>query len=89
MHEADIVAFGFQPRQCVTILNHDGGEERCVNGFTLVPYPIPRGCVAGYFPEVNPVIPRSKVDRFSKTPASKRVRVSLIASAAVTVNANT
>lgn len=75
MNEHDMSERGLSDKARVLIVNHDGGETRRLNGFVAVPYPIPRGCVAAYFPEINPVIPRGRVDKYSKTPASKSVRV--------------
>lgn len=75
MNEHDIRERGLSDKSRVAVVNQDGGETRRVTGFSVVAYPIPRGCVAAYFPEINPVIPRDRVDKYSKTPASKSVRV--------------
>ena len=46
----------------------------------MVPYRIPLGCVATYYPETNPLIPVQHVADGSNTPAYKSVVVSLQAS---------
>ena len=51
------------------------GVTRRVEGLTLLDYPMSRGAVAGYYPELNPLIALSHHDRASKTPASKAVPV--------------
>ena len=45
--------------------------------FVLVPYEIPRRCVATYFPEANVLVPIGSVALGSNTPTSKAVIVSL------------
>ena len=54
--------------------------ERRVQGFTLVDYDIPRGCVAAYYPETNPLVPLESAADGCGTPASKSVPVRLSAS---------
>lgn len=78
MNSSDMASLGLERMGQVTIINDSGGTERKAVGFRAVPYAIPKGCVAAYFPEINPVIPRDKVDKFSKTPASKSVRVRIL-----------
>ena len=46
--------------------------------FLLVPYEIPRLCVATYFPEANVLVPIGSVALGSNTPTSKAVIVSLV-----------
>lgn len=75
MNEHDMRERGLVERTPISVVNQDDGVTRRISGFVVLPYPIPRGCVAAYFPEINPIIPRGRVDKFSKTPASKSVRV--------------
>ena len=49
--------------------------ERVVAGLTVTPFRLPDGCVAGYYPELNPLIPLDHHDHASKTPAAKSVPV--------------
>jgi hypothetical protein len=42
-----------------------------------VPYDIPRGCIAGYYPELNVLVPLTSAGEMSDTPTSKSVIVSL------------
>ena len=53
------------------------------DGFKLVAYNIPRGCVAAYYPETNPLVPLSAVADAAGTPTSKSIPVLLLAHVAV------
>ncbi len=55
-----------------------GNGPRVVRNFAVVAYDIPRGCVAGYFPELNPLVPLESWARESHTPTSKSVVVTLV-----------
>lgn len=55
---------------------HDDGIERLAESFRLVPYDLPRGPVAGYYPELNVLVPISSAGDESNTPTSKSVPVS-------------
>jgi anaerobic selenocysteine-containing dehydrogenase len=55
----------------------DAGDnvERVVEGLAVTPFRLPDGCVAGYYPELNPLIALGHHDHASKTPAAKSVPV--------------
>ncbi|WP_017346242.1 FdhF/YdeP family oxidoreductase [Pantoea sp. A4] len=74
----DLQALGMTEGQLVDIetLWNDGITRR-VSGFKLVPYNIPRGNLAAYYPETNPLVPLSSYGDGSGTPTSKSVPVSL------------
>ena len=49
---------GFEAGQRVDITSvWDDGIERRADGFLLVEYDIPRGCLGAYYPETNPLVP--------------------------------
>lgn len=75
MNEMDIKHLGLNLNATVTIYNEYHNKRREVKDFTVVPYDIPQGCVATYFPECNPLIPISETARQSNTPASKSIKV--------------
>ncbi|MEE2859491.1 MAG: FdhF/YdeP family oxidoreductase [Pseudomonadota bacterium] len=78
MSPADIEAEGLRPGQRIALTGAaDDGVARRVDGLRIVPYDLPRGCIAGYFPELNPLSPLSRHDLLSKTPASKGIPVRL------------
>ncbi|MCA8092020.1 FdhF/YdeP family oxidoreductase [Burkholderia anthina] len=60
---------------------HDGIERRA-DGFLLVEYDIPRGCIGAYYPETNPLVPLDSVGDVCNTPTSKSVPVLLHRAAA-------
>ena len=73
-----IEAEGLRPGQRIALTGAaDAGVARRVDGLRIVPYDLPRGCIAGYFPELNPLSPLSRHDLLSKTPASKGIPVRL------------
>ena len=51
---------------------------RSVSDFCVLPYDIPVGCVGGYFPECNPLIPLWHHAIGSKVPAAKSIPIVLI-----------
>ncbi|MFZ4833765.1 FdhF/YdeP family oxidoreductase [Rouxiella sp. Mn2063] len=51
------------------------GIERKVTGFKLVSYDIPRGNLAAYYPETNPLVPLNSFGDQTHTPTSKSVPV--------------
>jgi len=61
-------------------MSHYVGEQRRVEKFVAVPYDIPRGNVAAYFPEANPLVPIGSVAKVSNTLTSKYVVVRMVAS---------
>jgi molybdopterin-dependent oxidoreductase alpha subunit len=61
----------------IVALTSDAGDgiHREVGGLTAVSFNIPQGCVASYYPEMNPLVPLGHHDWASKTPAYKAVPV--------------
>ena len=53
----------------------EDGVEREVGGLKVTPFSLPDGCLGGYYPEMNPLIPLWLHDQESRTPASKSVPV--------------
>ena len=76
MNPEDMKQQNLKKKEVVAISNHYD-KLRKVSGFKVVPYNIPRGCLATYFPEANPLIPLSLHARGSHTPASKSVGVNI------------
>ena len=65
------------PVTLVDITSHWKGEERQVKRFYAIPYDMPPGTAAAYFPEANPLIPLRSTALQSNTPTSKAVEISL------------
>ena len=77
IHPEDLKALGAEAGDRVDIVGvHDDGIERVAPDFRFVPYDIPRGSIAGYYPELNVVVPISSAGVESDTPTSKSVMVS-------------
>jgi len=60
----------------------DDGVVRRVEGLTIIDYPMSRGSVAGYYPELNPLLPLGHYDKTSGCPAAKAIPVRVVAMAA-------
>lgn len=71
----DIERLGFHEGDIVTASTVADDFARDVHGFRLTAYDIPAGCVAGYYPECNPLIPLWHHARESKVPASKAIPI--------------
>jgi molybdopterin-dependent oxidoreductase alpha subunit len=77
IHPADLDAMDAAAGDRVDVIGrHEDGVSRIAENFRLVPYDIPRGCVAGYYPELNVLVPLSRFGSESDTPTSKSVLVS-------------
>jgi len=81
VNPADLAERGFEPDQRLDVTSHHRGTRRTVSGFRAVPYDVPRGCAACYFPEANPLVPLEDHADESRTPASKSIVVTLSAAA--------
>ena len=65
-------------RVALETISRDGVKRR-VEGLTVLDYPMPRGSIAGYYPELNPLLPLSHFDDISGTPAAKSIPVRIVA----------
>jgi anaerobic selenocysteine-containing dehydrogenase len=77
IHPQDLAELGLAADEPVDITSVFGEERRRVRGFRLVPYDIPRGNVAAYYPETNPLVPLGSVAEGAGTPTSKAIAVEL------------
>ena len=78
MNVDDMAAAGLAARDKVDLTSEYDGEVREARLFQVVPYSIPRGNVATYFPEANPLVPITRTARGSNTPISKSVRIKVV-----------
>ncbi|MBZ9733505.1 FdhF/YdeP family oxidoreductase [Mesorhizobium sp. CA18] len=80
MNEEDIRRMGLSAGQEVALEAHaDDGVERRVGGLRVTPYSIPSGNCAGYYPELNPLIPLWHRAHKAHVPAAKSVPVRIVA----------
>jgi len=78
MNALDLQARKLRDGDLVDITSHaDDGSTRTVRGYRAVGYDIPRGCAAGYFPEMNPLVSVASFADGSRTPLSKFVPVTV------------
>ena len=76
IHADDIHALGLKAGDWVDMESLcDDGVKRIARRFLLVEYDIPRGCLAAYYPETNPLVPLSSFADESRTPTSKSIPV--------------
>jgi molybdopterin-dependent oxidoreductase alpha subunit len=77
MNENDMQKAGFKAQEKVDLFNYDDGVERVARLFVVVPYNIPEGNTATYYPEANVLIPINSVAEQSNTPTSKLVVIKI------------
>ncbi len=77
MNPQDMQRMGIVPEQRVDIESLETDRPRLGRSFRAIPYDIPRGCAAAYFPESNFVIPIGHTDPESSTPGSKGIPVTI------------
>ncbi|WP_281664600.1 FdhF/YdeP family oxidoreductase [Paraburkholderia fungorum] len=80
MNRADMTSRSLEEGEQITLQTiADDGVDRRVEGLRVVPYDIPLGCVAGYFPECNPLLPLWHHAKESKVPGAKSIPVRIAA----------
>ena len=77
MNEGDMGERGLSAGDFVDVTSRWEGRERRAPHFRVVPYDIPRGCAATYFPEGNVLVPLEQTANRSGTPASKSVVITV------------
>jgi molybdopterin-dependent oxidoreductase alpha subunit len=80
MNAGDLARLGLAEDQLVQAhaVTQDG-IARSVRDLRLVAYDVPAGCVAGYYPECNPLLALSHHALESKVPAAKSIAIRLTA----------
>ena len=77
MNQADMNTRQLKQGDVVDLVNDADGRERVAHKFLVVPYPIPKGCTATYFPETNVLVSIDDVADKSNTPVSKGVIIKI------------
>ena len=75
MNEDDMKSRSIKPLMKVDVVSIFKGKERHLRNLKAVPYKMPRGACAAYFPEANVLVPLDKTAKVSNTPTSKDVPV--------------
>jgi molybdopterin-dependent oxidoreductase alpha subunit len=77
MNPEDMRERSLKTGQVVDLTSHFDDGERHTKHFIVVPYDIPQGCTATYFPETNVLVPIGSTADRSNTPVSKFVRITV------------
>ena len=74
----DLRDLGYEEGEVIDLVSEwKDGVERTARSFRVVPYDQPRGCVAAYYPEANPLVPLDSTAEKSNTPVYKSIVVRL------------
>jgi molybdopterin-dependent oxidoreductase alpha subunit len=77
LNSDDIGRLGLEKDQWVDLISHFESETRRADRFKVVPYEIPVGCAAAYYPETNVLVPLRSTADGSNQPASKSLVISI------------
>ena len=77
MNALDMSERGLKTRDVVDMTSHFNTTKRTSLNWIVVPYEIPRGNLAAYFPEANELVPLDSTANISNTPTSKWIEVSI------------
>jgi molybdopterin-dependent oxidoreductase alpha subunit len=79
MNEADIQKRKLKEGQKVTLQTiADDGIDRRLGGLEIKAYDIPEGCIGGYYPECNVLLPLWHYAKESKVPGAKSIPVRIL-----------
>ncbi|MBT29064.1 MAG: hypothetical protein CMO01_05315 [Thalassobius sp.] len=77
MNESDMQKAGLAKMDQINLMSYYEGIERKAENFLVIPYNIPQGNLAAYFPETNILVPHNHYADKSYTPISKSVQVKI------------
>ena len=77
MNPVDMLDRNWKTRQKIDIKSHFQGQTRTSENWLVIPYEIPSGNIAAYFPEANELVPLDSTAELSNTPTSKWIICSL------------
>lgn len=75
LNPTDMKKRGIEKRQVLNLTSTYEGVERKAEQFLAIPYDIPEGNCAAYFPETNLLVPIDEFAEGSRTPISKSIKV--------------
>ena len=75
MNEKDMQDRHLNPMDVVNLSSLYDNKKRTAQNFLVIPYKIPPGNTAAYFPETNPLVPYNHFADHSRTPISKSIRI--------------
>lgn len=77
MNPLDVEKAGFKADDKVDLFSNYNGQERRANLYVIVPYNIPPGCTATYYPETNVLFPIDSIAEKSNTPTTKLIYIKI------------
>ena len=77
MSPKDLSDLDVSPLEAVDLTSHWEDGERMAESFLAIPYDMPRGMAAAYFPEANALVPVGSYAKGSNTPTSKSIEISV------------
>lgn len=78
MNPDDIARLGFNAGDHVDIVSlWNDNRTRRIHGFEIIPYDLPAGQCAAYYPETNPLVPLESFGDKTYTPTSKFIAIKL------------
>lgn len=77
VNPGDLQKRDIAPCSLVDIISIWGDERRTAKAFTAIPYEMPMGCAAAYFPEANVLVPIGSQADGSGTPTSKSIEIGI------------
>ncbi len=77
MNESDMEARGLKKSDVVHLTSNYDGKERKATYFKVIPYEIPKGNLAAYYPETNLLVPYNHFADRSQTPISKSIKITI------------
>ena len=77
MNPKDMKSLGLKKLDLVDLTSHFNNQQREAKGFLAVPYSIPTHCTATYFPEANVLVPLKSTAKWSNTPTSKTIIITI------------
>nr|WP_298994766.1 FdhF/YdeP family oxidoreductase [uncultured Allomuricauda sp.] len=77
MNESDMKSKALQKHDVVHLKSTYDGKERKATFFKVIPYDIPKGNLATYYPETNLLVPHNHFADRSQTPISKSIKVTI------------
>jgi molybdopterin-dependent oxidoreductase alpha subunit len=75
MNDSDMEEKGIKKLDVVNLTSYYDGVHRQAEQFKVIPYEIPKGNLAAYFPETNLLVPHNHFADQSQTPISKSIKV--------------
>jgi hypothetical protein len=77
MNPGDMKSRGISPLVPVDMTSDFQGQTRTARRFLAIPYDLPAGSCAAYFPEANVLVPIDSYADVSLTPTSKSVLITV------------